>query len=98
MMRRGLYDPFYSISGEDPESSIIPASIHIGVVKGYIAATKTCMVTVSSVSGNEPIGPMQIMRSMDDSAFVAPEIGDIVVVGFIDGSFNNAVVLGKIHY
>lgn len=97
-MRRGLYDPFYSVSGDDPENNVPTPSIHVGVVRGYISSTKTCMVSVPTISGNDAIGPMQIVRSMDDSSFVPPDIGDKVVVAFLDGSFNNAVVLGRIHY
>lgn len=97
-MLGGIYDPFFSISGDDPNNSVISAGIHIGVVKSYISSTKTCMVVVPSVSGKEAVGPMQLMRSFSSSSFNAPSIGDKVVVAFIDGTFNNGVVLGKIVY
>lgn len=91
----GMFDPFQRF---DSMGSIMPtASIHIGIVKSYTSATKTCMVTVPVVSGEEPIGPMQVMQPLVNQ-YHAPSVGDTVIVAFLDGEFNNAVVLGKIAY
>jgi len=95
-MRGGVFDPFSSFTGESG-GGVPSASVHIGVVKSYIASSKTCMVTVPNISGIEAIGPMQVMQPFS-TTFDAPEIGDTVIIAFLDGEFNNAVVLGKIAY
>lgn len=93
-MLSGVFDPFSGITGDTPGQPDIQPTIHIGKVKAYSATTKSCMVLVSSVHPTEAIGPCRVMKPNSLATYKAPVTGDIVVVAFLDGEFNDMVVLG----
>lgn len=94
-MLGGTFDPFSQIAGNSNLDDVISPGIHIGIVKRYIANTKSCMVLVPSVNDSDPIGPVRIMTPFFTSTpIVAPAVNTKVVVAFLDNTFNNAVILG----
>jgi hypothetical protein len=94
MISDGLYDPFYGIEGKNNTEGVVTAGIHIGVVKRYISSTHSCMVLIPTVNDTDPIGPVRIMKPLQGGTVSAPAINSKVVVGFLDGNFNNAIILG----
>lgn len=92
-MLGGVFDPFSRISGERPELDNYP-SIHIGVVKSYIASTNSAMVVVPTINSGSAIGPCKVMRPYGMPPTTQPTKGQKVVIALIDGSLNSAVVLG----
>lgn len=92
-MLSGVFDPFSRLSGEQPEQDIFP-SIHIGVIKSYIASTNSAMVLVPTINSGSEIGPCKVMRPYGMPPTTQPTKGQKVVIALIDGSLNSAVVLG----
>ena len=95
-MLGGVFDPFSRLSGGRPEEDNFP-SIHVGVVKSYIASTKSVMVLVTTINSGSAIGPCKVMNNygaVTGATNRVPQKGDKVVVALIDGSLNAAVVLG----
>jgi hypothetical protein len=94
-MLGGTFDPFSRVTGNSNLDDVISPGVHIGIVKRYIASTKSCMVLVPTVNDSEPIGPVRIMNPFfTGTTIVAPAVNTKVVVAFLDGAFNNAVILG----
>lgn len=97
-MLSGVFDPFSRISGGTDNSDDFPA-IHIGVVKSYIPSTNSAMVLVPTVNSGSAIGPCKVMKHYGPTLIPSPTVqspkkGDKVIVAFIDGALNSAVVLG----
>ena len=95
-MLGGVFDPFSRLSGERPEEDNFP-SIHIGVVKSYIASTNSVMVAATTINASNASGPCKVMKNygaVTGTTNRVPQKGDKVVVALIDGSVNAAVVLG----
>lgn len=83
---------FYSV-GKD----LVPAGIHIGIVKSTNAATKSVMVLVPSINENDVIGPCRIVIPLTSGATAAmPAVNTKVIVAFLDGSYDQGVCLGKL--
>lgn len=93
-MLGGVFDPFSKLSGNSSDAKVITPGIHVGIVKRYISNTHSCIVLVPSVNDSDPIGPIRIMRPFHSGAITQPSINSKVIVAFIDGQFNNAVILG----
>ena len=91
-----MLDPFRNIAGDKSRAFMVSPSLHIGVVKAYNNTLKTCMVLVNSINDVEPLGPLRIIAPFSTAVFSAPSVGDIVVVGCIDGNFADMVVLGTL--
>jgi hypothetical protein len=94
MMLGGVYDPFSNIAGSEDIEDVVSPGVHVGIVKRYISSTHSCMVLIPSVNDTDPIGPVRIMKPLQGGAISAPAINSKVVVGFLDGKFNNAIILG----
>lgn len=94
-MLNGVFDPFSGITGEKEEDTSFP-SIHVGVVRSYIASTNSVMVLVPTVNSGSAIGPCKVMKNygVRTGTQKLPAKGDKVVVAFLDGSVNSAIVLG----
>ncbi len=95
-MLSGAFDPFARISGERPEQDNFP-SIHVGVVKSYITATKSVMVLVPTINSGSTIGPCKVMKNYGVATGYStriPQKNDKVIIALIDGSLNSAIVLG----
>lgn len=95
-MLSGIFDPFNNISGGGNQGESFPA-IHIGKVASYIPSTNSVMVIVPTVNTGSAIGPCKVMKNYGVLTGLTnrnPQKGDKVVVAFIDGSLNSAVVLG----
>jgi hypothetical protein len=95
-MLNGVFDPFSSITGEKQEDTSFPA-IHVGRVRSYIASTNSVMVLVPTVNSGSAIGPCKVMKNYGvrtGGTQKLPAKGDNVVVAFLDGSINSAIVLG----
>ena len=90
----GIYDPFSAIANNSNIDDVISPGIHIGIVKRFILATKSCMVLIPSVNDTDPMGPFRIMAPFSTPFNDYPEVNTKVVVAFLDGTFNNAVILG----
>jgi hypothetical protein len=90
----GLYDPFQRIDTNQNLYETVSPGTHIGIVKRYISSTQSCMVLVPSVNDTDPIGPVRIMKPSSGASISAPAINSKVVVVFLDGVFNNAIILG----
>jgi hypothetical protein len=90
----GAYDPFSNISGSQDTEDVVSPGVHVGVVKRYISSTHSCMVLVPTVNDTDPIGPVRIMKPLQGGVVSAPAINAKVIVGFLDGKFNNAIILG----
>jgi hypothetical protein len=83
---------FYSSS-----KSLVPAGIHIGIVKSSSSATKSVMVLVPSINDNDVIGPCRIVIPLISGATaVMPAVNTKVVVAFLDGNYDQGVCLGKL--
>jgi hypothetical protein len=93
-MLGGTYDPFSRITSNANIDDIISPGIHIGIVKRFIASTKSCMVLVPSVNTTDPMGPFRIMAPFSTPFSQYPAVNTKVIVAFLDGSFKNAVILG----
>lgn len=93
-MLSGIYDPFKNIVGDKNASQGISPSLHVGIVKSYNSTTKACMVLVPSVNDTEELGPIRIIKPLTGAAFSAPSINAVVIVGCIDGNFEEMVILG----
>ncbi len=93
-MLGGVYDPFSNIAGSKGVEDVVSPGVHVGIVKRYISSTHSCMVLIPSVNDTDPIGPVRIMKPLQGGAVSAPAINSKVVVGFLDGKFNNAIILG----
>jgi hypothetical protein len=95
-MLNGVFDPFSGISGEKEENTSFP-SIHVGSVRSYIASTNSVMVLVPTVNSGSAIGPCKVMKNYGVRTGLTQKLpvkGDKVVVAFLDGSINSAIVLG----
>lgn len=87
-------NPFDVFSGFDTEPTETGTTF-IGIVKKYMSDTKSCMVLVPEIDDSEVLGPFRIMRSFSSlTSFIPPSVNDKVVVAFLDGSLDNAVLLG----
>lgn len=93
-MAGGIYDPFSNIAGISDIEDVVSPGIHVGIVKRYISTTHSCMVLVPSVNDTDPIGPVRIMKPLQGGSISNPAVNAKVIVGFLDGKFNNAVILG----
>lgn len=89
----GVFDPFSNIANGGSEDSQFPA-IHVGVVKSYISSTNSVMVLIPTVNSGSAIGPCKVMRPYAMPPTTVPTKGQKVVVAFLDGSINSAIVLG----
>jgi hypothetical protein len=95
-MLSGVFDPFSRITGEKEEDTGFPA-IHVGSVRSYIASTNSVMVLVPTVNSGSAIGPCKVMKNYGvrtGGTQKLPAKGDKVIVAFLDGSINSAIVLG----
>lgn len=78
-------------------NSLAPAGIHIGIVKTVSDATKSVTVLVPSINESDVIGPCRIVVPLTPGATVVmPAINSKVVVGFLDGDYNQMVCFGKL--
>jgi hypothetical protein len=96
-MLGGVYDPFSKIFGGSDDSDGAFPSIHIGVVRSYKASTNSVMVLVPTVNSGSAMGPCKVMKNYGvrtGGTQKLPVKGDKVVVAFLDGSINSAIVLG----
>ena len=89
----GVFDPFAAVTSDSLEGGQFP-SIHIGVVRSYIASTNSAMVVVPTINSGSAIGPCKVMRPYAQPPTTLPTKGQKVVVALIDGSINSAIVLG----
>jgi hypothetical protein len=84
---------FYSGGSNAPQT----AGLHIGIVKTVSAATKSVTVLVPSINESDVIGPCRIVVPLTSGATVVmPAINTKVVVGFLDGSYDQMVCFGKL--
>lgn len=89
----GIFDPFSEIANNANIDDVVSPGIHIGIVKRFISATNSCMVLIPSVNDTDSMGPFRIMAPFS-TPFTSPSVNTKVVVAFLDGTFNNAVILG----
>jgi hypothetical protein len=88
-----LSEPNFYSSGKD----LVPAGIHLGIVKSASSATKSVMVLVPSINENDVIGPCRIVVPLTSGATVVmPAVNTKVIVAFLDGSYDQGVCLGKL--
>lgn len=84
---------FYGGGGNEPQA----AGLHIGIVKTVSSATKSVMVLVPAINESDMIGPCRIVVPLISGATVVmPAINSKVVVGFLDGSYDQMVCFGKL--
>ena len=96
-MLSGVFDPFSNIEINNGDAEELFPSIHIGVVKSYTASTNSVIVSVPTVNTSSPIGPCKVMRNygiVGGPGDIVPRKNDKVVVAFLEGKLNSAVVLG----
>lgn len=93
-MLNGAYDPFRNVVGDKSAAQGISPSLHVGIVKSYNSTTKACMVLVPSVNDTEELGPIRILKPLTGATHTVPSINTVVIVGCIDGNFDDMVILG----
>lgn len=83
---------FYNSSG-----GVIPAGIHIGIVKSVSTSTKSVMVVVPALNDVDVIGPCRIIIPLITGATITyPAINSQVLVACLDGDHQQVVCLGKL--
>jgi len=94
-MLSGAFDPFSRLETNNGNAEELFPSIHVGVVKSYKISTNSVMVLVNTVNTSSEIGPCKVMRNYGTATGTRrPVKGDKVIVAFLDGKLNSAVVLG----
>ena len=94
-MLGGVFDPFSRFETSNGNAEELFPSIHVGVVKSYKISTNSVMVLVNTINSSSAIGPCKVMRNYGTATGTrTPVKGDKVVVAFLEGKLNSAVVLG----
>lgn len=81
--------PRYSITNPSKASSsrMSANQIHIGKV---VRVSGGVLVNVPTISPNQNFGPCQVFTKR-------PRVGDLVLVGFVEGKTSNLAVIGTAH-
>lgn len=90
-----IIDPFAGLGGEDgADYSRIDAGIHVGVVKHVIRSGSSLRysVRVPSINTSLDMPPCAAIASVGSSL----PVNSVVLVAFVDGSFDQMFIIGKI--